>query len=66
MEKRRGKTEDLSNGPGKLCIAMGMSKDSHNGLKAEVYNDGFSPQKIKSSPRIGIKVGLDKNWRYYY
>lgn len=66
MEKRRSKTENLSNGPGKLCIALGMTKDSHNGIEADVYDDGQKPQSIKSSPRIGIKVGLEKNWRYYY
>jgi len=66
MKKRRGKTKNLSNGPGKLCSALGISKDSHNGVKADVYDDGHRPQRIKSSPRIGIKVGLDKNWRYYY
>ena len=66
MEKRRGKAKNLADGPGKLCIALGISKDAHNGIGAHVYDDGYSPQKIKSSPRIGIKVGLDKNWRFYY
>lgn len=66
MIERRGKAKNIANGPGKLCIALGMSKKTHNGLEAEVYDDGFRPKKIKKSPRIGIKVGLDKNWRYYY
>lgn len=66
MIQRRGKTNNVADGPGKLCIALGMTKDSHNGVKAEVYDDGFSPKNIRSSPRIGIQVGLDKNWRYYY
>ena len=66
MKKRRGKAENLSDGPGKLCIALGVSKDSHNGIEAHVYDDGYKPQKVKSSPRIGIKVGLDKNWRFHY
>ncbi|MBU0705934.1 DNA-3-methyladenine glycosylase [Patescibacteria group bacterium] len=66
MEKRRGRKENLCNGPGKLCIALGLSKDSHNGSEADVYDDGFRPEKIHASPRIGIKVGLDRNWRFYY
>jgi len=72
MEKRRGRKDHLSDGPGKLCIALGMTKKSHNGMdlckndKCFVYDDGFAPKKIKSSPRIGIKVGLNKKWRFYY
>jgi DNA-3-methyladenine glycosylase len=72
MKKRRGKDDHLANGPGKLCIALGMTKKSHNdfdlcnGGSCYVYDDGFKPKNIKSSPRIGIKVGLDKKWRFYY
>ncbi|MBN2306568.1 DNA-3-methyladenine glycosylase [Candidatus Peregrinibacteria bacterium] len=66
MKKRRGKKDNLCDGPGKLCIALGMTKESHNGLKAEVFDDNFAPGKIKSSPRIGIKVGIDKKWRFFY
>lgn len=72
MEKRRGKKYNLADGPGKLCIALGMTKNSHNERdlcgKSDcfVYDDGFSPKKIQSSPRIGIKVGLNKQWRFYY
>jgi DNA-3-methyladenine glycosylase len=66
MEKRRGKLENLSNGPGKLCIALGMTKQTHNGAPAEVYDDGYKPNKIQKSSRIGIKVGTDKLWRFFY
>lgn len=72
MKKRRSREDHLADGPGKLCIALGMTKKSHNGknLCADdecfVYDDGFIPKKIKTSPRIGIKVGLDKKWRFFY
>lgn len=66
MIQRRGKDKNIADGPGKLCIALGMTKESHNGSLAEVYDDGFQPGKIKTSPRIGIKVGLDKDWRFFY
>ncbi len=72
MKKRRNRSGHLSDGPGKLCIAFGMKKQTHNGedlcKKGDcyVYDDGFKPKNIKSSPRIGIKVGLDKKWRFYY
>ena len=66
METRRGKKTRLCDGPGKLCIALGMTRKSHNGSLAEVYDDGFSPPEIRTSPRIGIKVGTDKKWRFFY
>lgn len=72
MEKRRGKKEHLADGPGKFCIAFGMTKQSHNGLdlcageENGLFDDGFKPVKIRQSKRIGIKVGLDKKWRFYY
>lgn len=72
MKKRRGKDYNLADGPGKLCVAFGMTKKSHNGADlcdgsdCFVYDDGFVPKKIQTSPRIGIKAGLDKKWRFYY
>lgn len=72
MEKRRGKKDHLTDGPGKLCIAFGLTKRSHNGLdlcashENGVFEDGFKPKKIHKTKRIGIRVGLDKKWRFYY
>lgn len=72
MKKRRGRNDHLGDGPGKLCIALGITKKSHNEIdlcnnsKCFVYDDKFIPKKIKKSSRIGIKVGLDKKWRFYY
>ena len=72
MEKRRGKKDHLADGPGKLCIALGMDKLSHNGTdlcdKGDSYvvDDGFRPIGIKKSRRIGISAGRDKWWRFYY
>ena len=72
MKKRRKREDHLADGPGKLCIALGMTKRSHNGMdlckKTDcfVYDDGFVPKKIQKTSRIGIKVGLDKKWRFYY
>jgi len=72
MKKRRGKDYHIADGPGKLCIALGMTKQTHNGKNlcnksdCHVYDDGYKPKKIQSSPRIGIRVGLDKKWRFFY
>jgi len=72
MKKRRGRSDHLADGPGKLCIALGITKKGHNEMdlcskgKCFVYDDGFKPKTIKTSPRIGIKVGLNKKWRFFY
>ena len=72
MQKRRGRKDHLADGPGKLCIALGMTKKSHNNkdlcnkTDCFVYDDGFKPKKIQKTSRIGIKTGLDKKWRFYY
>lgn len=58
----------LSNGPGKLCLALGIDK-SHNGTDLttdDLYlSDDRYHAKIKTSPRIGIRVGTEKKWRYF-
>ncbi len=56
------------NGPGKICRHMGITRE-HNGLNL-VSDDtlwvGCINQKLQFSktPRIGIKVGTDKLWRF--
>jgi len=59
----------LTDGPGKLCKAFGLTRD-HNGLdlvKSNLYliDTGYKPCKIESTPRIGIKKGTDKLWRFF-
>ncbi len=82
MEKRRanvrsqttwrGKKDHLADGPGKLCIALGMGKVSHNGMdlcdKGDSYvsDDGFRPKKARKARRIGISAGKNKWWRFFY
>jgi DNA-3-methyladenine glycosylase len=61
--------QDLLNGPGKLCRAMGIRlKDnglSLGGPRFSVIDDGFQPKKILVSPRVGITQAKDKMWRYF-
>jgi DNA-3-methyladenine glycosylase len=72
MERRRGKKGHLADGPGKICIALGLGKKSHNGIdlcgqgENFVMDDGFRPSRIKKGRRIGISAGKDKWWRYYF
>ncbi len=71
MEKNRGaiNNKNFANGPGKLTGAFNITKkDNIRDLtKGNFYIGEGNKEKIriKSSPRIGIKEGLDKNWRFY-
>lgn len=59
----------LTDGPGKLCRALGLTR-RHNGLDLTgdlLYLEdlGDKVEKIESSPRIGIRKGQDKMWRFF-
>lgn len=71
MQKNRDKTklENLTNGPGKLCQALGIDK-KFNGwdVTSKVFfveDKGEKVDQIESSPRVGVQVGKDKRWRFY-
>ncbi|HUI30414.1 MAG TPA: DNA-3-methyladenine glycosylase [Candidatus Acidoferrales bacterium] len=73
MKKFRGTDviTNLTNGPAKLCQAMKIDRKL-NGVKLDCKNffiadDGFVVGKkdIECSTRIGIKVGTDKEWRFF-
>jgi DNA-3-methyladenine glycosylase len=56
------------NGPGKVCRTLGITRE-HSGLdiitNPELYVACMNHQpKFIATPRIGIKVGLDKYWRF--
>lgn len=61
--------EDIHhNGPGKLCKALGITRE-HNNLDLithptfGIYHEGLTlPYEI--TPRIGIRQGQDKPWRF--
>lgn len=62
-----------TNGPGKLCRALGIDK-SHYGLdlctSKEFYllDDGYRPEKIVTTKRVNIDYAeedKDKPWRFY-
>ncbi|UCF58718.1 MAG: DNA-3-methyladenine glycosylase [Candidatus Bathyarchaeota archaeon] len=73
MRKNRGNKNvlDLTNGPAKLTEAMNITK-KQNGLDLTRSKELFiSEPKVKENfefvptKRIGIKVGVDKPWRFY-
>ena len=70
MIKNRG-TKDITkitNGPGKITMAMDISmKDNNLDLtkKSSIYiSEGIIPKKIKKLPRIGISKAMDKKWNF--
>jgi DNA-3-methyladenine glycosylase len=76
MKKRRGVKMlcELTNGPGKLCIALGISRE-HNGSclrtsPIRICRDSRFSQKRKPqivcSKRIGISKAKDLPYRFYF
>lgn len=80
MKQRRGRSLDntamssikgLTDGPGKVCQAFGITREI-NGVDA-VTSDvlwledrGKRVSKYARTPRIGIRVGTEKLWRFRY
>jgi len=62
---------NLTNGPGKLTMAFNITRElngvdmTKNDVLFVTNYDKYRDFEIESSPRIGIKVGLDKLWRFY-
>jgi DNA-3-methyladenine glycosylase len=56
MERRRGRTDHLADGPGKLAAAFGLTL-ADNGAPATVFDDGVPPPTV---PLVGPRVGITK------
>lgn len=73
MRERRAPVRELrqlTNGPGKLCQALGIDLDQ-NGIpvyrgKLKIYppDTEWQGTGIVAAPRIGIRVGTRRKWRY--
>jgi len=67
VERRRGRSVNLTDGPGKLCQALGVdgSLDGSNVFDGPVTISGKPvPGSINASKRIGITKAVDREWRY--
>lgn len=75
MRQRRDSHPDrnLTNGPGKLCIALGIDRELNasdllgNRVWLEEYKT-IKPRQIATGPRIGIDYAeewIDKPWRFW-
>lgn len=66
-----GLTSGLTSGPGKLCRAFGITRAAYNGADLidpagplALYDDGFVPAAIETTPRIGIRKAADLPLRF--
>ena len=72
MARRRGRDRDvdLASGPGKLCQALGVDRaqDGEDLVRGRtVWIEAGSPPDpdgIAAGIRVGVSVGLDKEWRF--
>ena len=73
MQRRRKNRHptNLSNGPAKLCVALGIDKKisgedllNSNLVKVSKYKT-FTSKQIARSKRIGITKDSDRLWRFY-
>ncbi len=69
MRARRGVRgiRDLCSGPGKLCQALGITRE-HDGLRVDeppfLLVPRLRPLEVVTGPRIGITKAADLPWRY--
>ena len=64
------KLRDLTNGPGKVCAALGIDKELYgHDLKVEPLVLKFAPllpgETIGCSPRVGISKNIDASKRFF-
>ncbi len=76
MARRRGLPKNsaprrLTSGPGKLCQALDITRSNINGVDVtqpesplQVADDGFDPEEIVATPRIGIRKAADLPLRF--
>jgi DNA-3-methyladenine glycosylase len=61
----------LTSGPGRLCQALDIERETHNGIDVtssrsglHVEDDGFATPEIVASPRIGIRKAAERPLRF--
>lgn len=69
VRRRRGRVSQLTDGPGKVCQALGIEM-AHNGLylldsDAVIrLQPGPPPPVVIATPRIGISTAKERPWRF--
>lgn len=61
----------ISGGPGRLCQALGIARELHNGMDVTrrdstllVTDDGYRVSRVEVTPRIGIQKAADLPLRF--
>lgn len=61
----------VASGPGRLCQALAITRAGQNGMDVtarasdlQIWNDGYEPQRVRVTPRIGISKAADRLHRY--
>jgi DNA-3-methyladenine glycosylase len=69
--KRRGNLRELTSGPGRLCQALGLTREMHNGLdlldpgsSLQVRDDGMRVKQVLVTRRIGIQHAAELPLRF--
>ncbi|MDH4223426.1 MAG: DNA-3-methyladenine glycosylase [candidate division Zixibacteria bacterium] len=69
MKRKNSKMEELTSGPGKLCMAMGINRTLNGadlcGKIIFIEDRGAKIGTIVSTNRIGINLGKKRKWRFY-
>lgn len=69
MRERRGRSTDLTNGPGKLCQALAVTgaQDGHDLRSGPIRllpGPGRGGRSVQRTPRIGISKATKRPWRF--
>jgi DNA-3-methyladenine glycosylase len=69
MVRRRGREGNLTDGPGKLCQALGVTGemdgcDLRRGPLRLEPGPGLGGRGVAETPRIGISRAADRRWRF--
>ncbi len=66
MERRRGRTRNLTDGPGKLCQALGITGEHDGQLLGSSVEliPGTSIGPVVATRRVGITKATDLPWRF--
>lgn len=69
---RARREQDLANGPGKLCAALGLTGADDGtdvcapGARVRLLRDGLAPPAVPGvTTRIGISRATDRPWRFH-
>lgn len=69
IEARRGRKDHLTDGPGKLCQALGVNGE-HDGLSIladgpiSLHTGDPMPGTVLKTPRVGISKAKERLWRF--